>query len=63
MKYVRDIKTSYINFIANMGGLMGLCMGFSLVSIFEIVFFCAASFGKKKKKPLSTGKQKRKLFQ
>ena len=25
--------------IANLGGMMGLCMGFSLVSLVEIVFF------------------------
>ena len=25
--------------IANLGGMMGLCMGFSLVSLVEIVYF------------------------
>ena len=25
--------------IANLGGMLGLCMGFSLVSLIEIIFF------------------------
>ena len=29
-----------ISFVANVGGLLGLCMGFSLVSAAEIVYFC-----------------------
>ena len=28
------------DFIANSGGLLGLCMGFSLVSLAEIVYHC-----------------------
>ncbi len=34
----RDEQMSMISFLANAGGLLGLCMGFSLVSIFEIVY-------------------------
>ena len=34
----KDEQISVISFIGNAGGLMGLCMGLSLVSIFEI--FC-----------------------
>ena len=30
-----------IIFIANLGGMLGLCMGFSLVSIIEIMFYMA----------------------
>ena len=26
--------------MANVGGLLGLCMGFSLVSVVEMVYFC-----------------------
>ena len=35
----RDQKTPVINFIAYTGGLLGLCMGFSLVSLFEILYY------------------------
>ena len=35
----RDQKTSIISFVAKTGGLLGLCMGFSLVSLFEIVYY------------------------
>ena len=30
-----------------MGGLLGLCMGFSLLSIFEIIFHCGGAIKKK----------------
>ena len=36
----RDQKIPLIGFVANTGGLLGLCMGFSLVSAFEIVYHC-----------------------
>ena len=35
---MRDQKITVIAFVANTGGLLGLCMGFSLVSVFEIVY-------------------------
>lgn len=47
------------SFVANVGGLLGLCMGFSLVSVVEMVYFvikekiCSffvSMFGKKKHK-------------
>ncbi len=34
----RDEKSPLIEFLGNTGGLLGLCMGLSLVSIFEICF-------------------------
>ena len=34
----RDQKIPIIGFVANTGGLLGLCMGFSLVSAFEIFY-------------------------
>jgi len=36
----RDQKIPLIGFVANTGGLLGLCMGFSLVSAFEIIYHC-----------------------
>ena len=40
----RDEQSPLISSIGNAGGLLGLCMGFSLVSIFEIVFYCFNNF-------------------
>jgi len=37
-KIMRDQKIPVIAFVANTGGLLGLCMGFSLVSVFEIIY-------------------------
>ena len=39
-KIVRDEKVTITSFVANVGGLLGLCMGFSLVSVVEMVYFC-----------------------
>lgn len=35
----RDEETSWISFISNVGGLMGLCMGFSVVSFCELLYY------------------------
>ena len=35
-KIRRDQKVPIIWFVANLGGILGLCMGFSLITIFEI---------------------------
>ncbi|TRY72690.1 hypothetical protein TCAL_05397 [Tigriopus californicus] len=35
---MRDEKIPVIAFVANTGGLLGLCMGFSLVSVFEVLY-------------------------
>jgi hypothetical protein len=40
----RDEQMSVITFLGNTGGLLGLCMGMSLVSIFEIVFHLLSFF-------------------
>ena len=36
--YLCDQSMSYLQLVANMGGLMGLCMGFSVVSVAEIFY-------------------------
>ncbi len=36
---VRDEKMTRTSFVANVGGLLGLCMGFSLVSVAEILYY------------------------
>ena len=38
---VRERTMTAYQFIGSAGGLLGLCMGFSLVSIVEIIFHCA----------------------
>ena len=43
---MRDEKIPIISFVANTGGLLGLCMGFSLVSVFEIMFHCGGAVKK-----------------
>ena len=56
---MRDEKVTVTSFVANVGGLLGLCMGFSLVSVVEMVYFvikekivvtCGSIFGKRKEK-------------
>jgi hypothetical protein len=36
----KDEQMSYISFIGNAGGLVGLCMGLSFVSVFEMFYHC-----------------------
>ena len=45
-RIMRDEKIPIISFVANTGGLLGLCMGFSLVSVFEILFHCGGAVRK-----------------
>ena len=39
-KFMKDEKFTKTDYIANSGGLLGLCMGFSLVSAAEIIYHC-----------------------
>lgn len=39
-RIIRDERMTRTSFVANVGGLLGLCMGFSLVSAAEILYFC-----------------------
>ena len=36
----RDVAMSFTSYIANTGGLLGLCLGFSFVSAIEVFFWC-----------------------
>ena len=38
-KIARGVKTTYSSFFSNIGGLMGLFQGFSVISFVEIIFF------------------------
>ena len=49
-RMTRDEETTLLSVIANAGGLLGLCMGLSFVSIFEIFYFCFDAFMVKIKK-------------
>ena len=37
--YEKDVVITPTTLIANIGGLMGLCMGFSLISLAEIIYY------------------------
>ena len=40
-KIKRDVAMTITNYVANTGGLLGLCLGFSFISFIEIIFwFC-----------------------
>ena len=40
----RDVEMSFISYVANTGGLLGLCLGFSFISGIEILFWCCCCF-------------------
>ena len=40
-KIVRDQRIPIIWFVANCGGILGLCMGFSIVTVFEVLHYLA----------------------
>jgi hypothetical protein len=42
-KVKRDEQMTILSFIGNAGGLLGLCMGLSMISIVEIIFYCAVA--------------------
>jgi len=37
-KVIRDLKLSLIMFLSNVGGILGLAMGASVVTLFEVVY-------------------------
>ena len=39
MEYSRQVKMTLIGYISQMGGLLGLCLGFSLISLVEIIYW------------------------
>ena len=48
-KIKRDVSITFTNYMANTGGLLGLCIGFSFISAFEILFcFCSCCMKAKK---------------
>ena len=37
----RSIRMGPVDFIASLGGLFGLCLGFSIISFLEIIYWAA----------------------
>ena len=52
-KIRNDVAMSLTTYIANSGGLLGLCIGFSFMSGIEIVFYVCWLFGEYKKRSLA----------
>ena len=40
VKILQEVKFTTISLIGNIGGILGLCLGGSLVSLVEVVWFC-----------------------
>ena len=38
-KIKRDVAMTFTSYVANTGGLLGLCLGFSFISLVEILFW------------------------
>ena len=38
-KIMRNIDVTFVNYIANTGGLLGLFLGFSVISLFELLYW------------------------
>ena len=50
-KIRRDVAMTLTGYIANTGGLLGLCLGFSAISAIELIFWfccCCQNFGKRR---------------
>ena len=39
----RDLSVTFVNFVGNLGGLLGLCLGFSFISLIEFVYHVVLS--------------------
>ena len=44
--YSRQVKMTFIQYISQMGGLLGLCLGFSLISLIEIIYWFTIRYAK-----------------
>lgn len=49
-KIKRDVSMTFTTYIANSGGLLGLCLGFSFMSCIEIIFCLCWLFGRFQRK-------------
>ena len=46
LEYGREIRMTTLQYISQVGGLLGLCIGFSFVSALEILFWLTKKFFK-----------------
>ena len=51
-KIKRGIAMSFTSYVANTGGLLGLCIGFSFISAIEIFYWCCCCIREFEKKAL-----------
>ena len=45
-EFERSIKMGPVDFVASLGGLFGLCLGFSIISFLEIIYWILAAICK-----------------
>ena len=50
----RSEKMSFITFLSNVGGIMGLCLGFSVLSAVEVIYFILSWLTKRMKHAIQT---------
>ena len=48
-KIKKDVAITFTNYVANTGGLLGLCLGFSFISGMEIIFWICCCCQRSKK--------------
>ena len=41
IQYYRERRLTFTSFVSQIGGLLGLCLGFSMVSIVELIYWCS----------------------
>ena len=46
-EYERRLRMTVVGFISSIGGLFGLCLGFSLVSLYEIFYWFVVKLGRR----------------
>ena len=45
-EFSREARLTWVGFISQIGGLLGLCLGFSLISFVEILFWFSYRLGR-----------------
>ena len=46
LEFERSIRMGPVDFVASLGGLFGLCLGFSIISFLEIIYWILAGICK-----------------
>ena len=45
-EYLKESRMTLLQFISQMGGLLGLCIGLSFISVIEILYWCVIRFSR-----------------